>query len=117
MPVAESLQPTRHTVSMDKSTPFLVVQDKIFSFRTIPIAFARWTITTWPIDFLGLPDDPRTVHAQIHFPPNTDISVSDNFSVLVAMSNRHQIITSTWRVDNGDPPGIQYQFDFLITLF
>ena len=117
MPDAETVEPTRHTVEMDQSTPFLITQDKLFSFRSAPIAFARWTITTWGIDFLGLPADPRTVHAQIHFPPNVDISVSDNFSVLVAMSNRHQIITSTWRVDKGDPPASQYQFDFLITLF
>src|SRR5271154_6342408 len=70
MPDAESIQPTRHAVNMDQATPFLITQDKIFSFRSSPIAFARWTITTWGIDFLGLPADPRTVHAQIHFPQN-----------------------------------------------
>jgi hypothetical protein len=117
MPVAESIQPMRHTVDMGVSHPFVALDNRIFSFRTIPVNFGRWTITTWPISFLQLTGDPLTVHAQIHFPQNTDISISDNFSVLVAQATRDQVITSSWRVDSGDNPQNQYQFDFLITMF
>lgn len=89
-----------------------VHQDNIFAFRTPPVNLARWTIIDIPV---GLPRDPVAVFVQTKFPPNTDLSVSDNFATLVSIATRSLIRVNVWRVDRGDDPSINYAFSVMIT--
>ena len=118
MPVAVSHHPTRHKVEGHKSVnPFVAIQDQIYSFRSIPFTLAaHWTEIDHGIAFLGLSRDPQTLHVQTKFPANTNLTVSDNFSIVVSVVDRSHIVFNVWRVDSSDNPAIQYAFDFLITL-
>jgi hypothetical protein len=114
MSVAEVYQPKRLTVKVEKSAIHpLISQDRIFAFHTPPLPFARWTITDIPVD---LPADPVAVFAQVIFPDNADLSVSDNFSTIVTIFTSSLIRVNSWRVDGSDDPSINYAYSILITV-
>jgi hypothetical protein len=114
MSVAEVYEPKRLTVKLDKiAIPAFVAQDRIFAFRTPPLNFGRWTITDIPVN---LPAAPVAVFAQVIFPNNADLSVTDNFSTIVTIFTSSLIRVNTWRVDGSGDPSINYAYSVLITV-
>jgi hypothetical protein len=108
----EVITPQRLTLDAI-AVPNLVAQDRIFAFHTPPLTFHRWTITDIPVN---LPSDPVAVFAQVMFPNNADLSVSDNFSTIVTIFTKTLIRVNSWRVDGGANPSIKYAYSVLITI-
>jgi hypothetical protein len=113
MSIAEACEATHLTVEPElRAGERFVASDNIFAFRTRPVNLGRWSI----IDIsVNLPRDPIAVLVQVKFPPNTDLSVSDNFATLVSIATRSLIRVNVWRVDANADPSIDYAFSVMIT--
>lgn len=85
---------------------------KIFTFRRGPFNLSRWTRVN--ITNFTLPGTPIFAVAQVGFPNNTSLTVSDNFSCITAVLTRSRYEVNIWRVDGGGDPSIDYFLDFMI---
>src|SRR4051812_18555013 len=110
----ENVKPIHNTVEVEESGVHrLVPEGKIFTFRTSPVDFGRWTITDISVN---LPGTSKTVFVQIKFPPNGPLNVSDNFSTVVSIATNRLIQVNVWRTDKGENPSINFAYDVLVIL-
>jgi hypothetical protein len=110
----ENVKPKYNTVEVKESEVHsLVPEGNIFTFRTPPVDFGRWTITDINVN---LPGTPRTVFVEIKFPPNGPLNVSDNFSTVVAQAKNNLIQVNVWRTDKGENPSINFAYDVLVII-
>ena len=113
MSTVEEREARRLTVEPEKgSGERFVAPENFFAFRTPPVNLARWSIIDIPV---SLPREPVAVLVQVKFPPNSDLSVSDNFATLVSIATRSLIRINVWRVDAAGDPSINYSFSVMIT--
>lgn len=110
----ENVKPLYNTVEVKESEVHsLVPEGNIFAFRTSPLDFAYWTCVSIHVN---LPGTPRAVFAQIKFPPNGELNVTDNFSTVVTIATNSLIQVNAWRTDKKEVPRIQYAYDFLVII-
>jgi hypothetical protein len=105
-------EPKRITLKADHTfSPKTALPAGMQAFTSGAADVGRWSILDMPV-FMST-DNPSLVLITTRF-DNAELSVSDNFAVIVTKTTRNNIEFNLWRVDNDEDPSINYRFGFLI---